>query len=267
MDTFIRSLFNSEWMFFLFTSIFLLLMAEIGFRAGWGRYRHTDARGKGIGNIDGAVLGLLSLLLGFTFAVAFGRYETRRELVVKEANAIGTTWLRTSMLPEQHRGPIRDLLRRYVDLRVHGHEDMENPGAFDRAMEENTRLQDELWARTETAAHEAPNPVTVLFVNSLNETFDLSSDRLAAGRTFIPGAVSVLLLVMAAVGCFTSNYGLGAFGRRSAQNAVLLPLLISFTILVIFDFVHARQGLIRLSIDPLIELQASMQKTPAHPSA
>src|SRR5262245_17809846 len=94
-------------------------MAEIGFRVGLRLHRAKDEpRRSQIGGVQGAVLGLLGLLLGFTFAMGVSRYDTRRNLVLKEANAVGTTWLRAGFLPEAHRAPVKELLTRYVDLRL-----------------------------------------------------------------------------------------------------------------------------------------------------
>jgi hypothetical protein len=94
----------------------MLAFSEIGFRIGLRLYATKDAARKGqIGGIQGAVPGLLGLLLGFTFAMAVDWYDTRRDLVLKEANAIGTTYLRASLLPDTHQDPVKDLLRHYVE--------------------------------------------------------------------------------------------------------------------------------------------------------
>jgi hypothetical protein len=77
-----------------------LLAAEVGFRAGRRHGRRVGDREPQVGTIQGALLGLLALLLGFSFAMAQSRYDTRRALVVDEANAIGTTYLRAQLLPK-----------------------------------------------------------------------------------------------------------------------------------------------------------------------
>ena len=97
----------------------LLATTEVGFRFGLRLHAAKDeARKEQIGGIHAAVLGMLGLLLGFTFAMALERYDKRRILVIQEANAIGTTFLRASLLPEAHQAPVEDLLRRYLDLRL-----------------------------------------------------------------------------------------------------------------------------------------------------
>jgi hypothetical protein len=121
MDQLLGSVFQAQWVVFVLPAVLLVGFAELGFRLGLRLYLAKDAARKAeIGGIQGALLGLLGLLLGFTFAMAVGRYQARRDLVVKEANAIGTTFLRASLLPEAHRAPVEDLLRRYVEARPAG---------------------------------------------------------------------------------------------------------------------------------------------------
>ena len=111
--------FANELLVFLLVMSLMLAFSEIGFRIGLRLYVRKDSARKGqIGGIQGAVLGLLGRLPGFTFAMAVDRYDTRRGLVLKEANAIGTTYLRASLLPDTHQAPVKDLLRHYVDTRL-----------------------------------------------------------------------------------------------------------------------------------------------------
>ncbi|HZI88156.1 MAG TPA: hypothetical protein VFD48_15090 [Pyrinomonadaceae bacterium] len=119
IDNILARLFASELLVFILVLSLMLAFSEIGFRIGLRLYAaKNDARKGQIGGIQGAVLGLLGLLLAFTFAMAVDRYDTRRGLVLKEANAKSTTYLRASLLPDTHQPPIKDLLRHYVDTRL-----------------------------------------------------------------------------------------------------------------------------------------------------
>src|SRR5262245_25653666 len=110
-------IFRNQWLFGLVVAAILAGLAEVGYRVGLRLFTTKDeARRSQIGGVQGAVLGLLGLLLGFTFSMGVSRYELRRDMVLKEANTIGTTWLRAGLLPESHRVPARDLLRQYVDV-------------------------------------------------------------------------------------------------------------------------------------------------------
>src|SRR5262249_4243631 len=99
-----------------------LVAIELGFRFGRGApSHHTEPGRSNLSTLQAAVLTLLALLLGFSFAMAQGRYDARRQLVVQESNAIGTTFLRTALLAEPERTELRALLRHYVDARLAFH--------------------------------------------------------------------------------------------------------------------------------------------------
>src|SRR6187401_1993461 len=112
-------IFRNQWLFGLIVAAVLLALAEAGYRIGLRIYaRKDEARRSQVGGVQGAILGLMGLLLGFTFSMAVNRYEIRRAMVLKEANAVGTAWLRASLLPEPHPGPARELFRRFVETRL-----------------------------------------------------------------------------------------------------------------------------------------------------
>ncbi len=200
---------------------------------------------------------MLGLLLGFTFSMAVGRYENRRDLVLQEANAIGTTYLRASLLPEAHKTTVETKLRRYVEVRL----DFYNAGTdwtkIAAAETETTTLQRELWAHAVAVAKEAPTPITATFINTLNDTIDLDATRLNALRARVPAAVWVLVLVVAGASCYASGYSAGASGARTSLANALLPLLIAVVITLVSDFDRPRQGLVGISQQPLLDLKAS----------
>lgn len=250
---------RNSWGIVALSSLLLLAFAEVGCRLGKRAHLTLDdARKATIGGIQGAVLGLLGLLLGFTFAMAVGRYDDRRVLVLDEANAIGTTYLRASFLPKAHAEPVRDLLRRYVALRLEYTSAFDQPEKFAEGLRESANVQSRLWDHAVAAAEEAPTPIVALFASALNETIDTEAKRLAAARARIPPSIWILLLVVAAIGCATSSYTSGAAGSRSAFSAIVLPLLIAVVLALIFDLMHPRQGFIGLSQQPMVDLQRSM---------
>lgn len=244
----------------MIVGLLLLALGEVGFRTGLRLFVAKDEPRKGqIGGIQGAVLGMLALLLGFTFSMALVRYENRRDLVLKEANAIGTTYLRASFLPEAHARIIGDLLRRYTDARLNFYNAGSDSGKIAAAEDEAAKLQRELWVETVAAGKEAPTPITATFINALNETIDLDATRLHALRSRVPGAVWLLLLIVAGAGCFASGYGAGATGKRTGFSDAMLPLLIAVVITLIADFDRPRHGLIDISQQPLLDLKQSLQ--------
>ena len=260
IDDIMARISGSELAVLLLILALMLAFAELGFRLGLRLHAANDTARKGqIGGIQGAVLGLLGLLLGFSFAMAVERYDTRRGLVQQEANAVGTTYLRASLLPDAHQAPVKDLLRRYVDLRLKYWPLVDDAAKFAEGTRLISDIQAELWKHATEAAKEAPNDITATFIESLNETIDTDAERIAAMRAGIPGGVWLLLVMVAAFGCVTTSYGAGAEGARSKLGSVFLPLLIAVVIVLIFDIAHPRVGMIQIGQQPLVDLQQSMR--------
>jgi hypothetical protein len=260
LDSFFNHIFTYEWLVFLSLAALLLVSVEWGFRHGLRLYRVKDEPRKAqIGGTQTAILGLLALLLGFTFALAVGRYETRRTLVLQEANAIGTTYLRASLLPETHKTNVENLLRQYVNARLDFYYAGDSKARLAAAEQATATIQADLWNHTIAASKEAPTPITPTFINALNDAIDLDATRMNAFRAHVPGAVWLLLLVVAICGCWASGYGAGATGARGAFTNVSLPVLIAVVITLIADLDHPRGGLIGISQQPMLDLKQSLQ--------
>ena len=246
-------------MVILIVGLLLLALAETGFRTGLRLFEAHDERRKAqISTIQGAILGLLALLLGFTFSMAVTRYENRRDLVLQEANSIGTTYLRASLLPDSQKTALEAKLRRYVDVRLAFYGAGNDDAKIAAAENESAAMQRELWAHAIAAAKEAPTPVTATFIVTLNETIDLDAARLHALRSRVPSVVWLLVLVVAGAGCYASGYSAGASGARTGFSNGMLPVLIAVVITLISDFDRPRQGLIGISQQPLLDLKASI---------
>ncbi len=253
-------IFVNQWAVILITSAVLLALAELGFRIGaFSRRKNPEAAQGQSGSIQGAVLGLLGLLLGFSFAMAVGRYDARRTLVVQEANSIGSTWLRTDFLPGPYKGQIRDLLVRYTQLKLDTFESTNGSEEFARASKEIGDIHTQLWQNASDASVERNTPVLATFITSLNETIDLDALRKAALRNHVPGAVWLLLLLVAGCGAWASGYGSGTSGQRSIFNQLIFPLLIAVVITLIADIDRAHKGLIGMSRLPLEEQLQAMK--------
>jgi len=264
VDDLLSSVFTDQYRIIGFVTLILLATSELGYR--WGRLaRNKLEQGQQaqVGAIEGATLGLLALLLGFTFAMAVQRFETRRSLIVQESNAIGTTLLRSSFLPVDQRGEVRELLLSYIDSRLEYSSASLGSQRMTDALAKSAALQTQLWSHAETAARQAPNPVTVSFVTSLNEMIDVDALRLAALRNRVPEAVWLLVLLVAACGTGVCGYGCGITGRRIMISQVALPVLIAIVITILSDLDNSRRGLIRNSHQSLIDLKKSMGSAPA----
>ena len=175
------------WGFFMAVLFLVLVSVEGGYRvAQYRRRRSQQEMESPVGAMVGATLGLLAFMLAFTFGYAAERFDLRRQLLLDEANAIGTTYLRSAMLPER-REEIRSLLRDYVDTRL----DAVKSNKIAEGIRRSEQLQDQLWAQTVILGERNPTSVVLgLFVTSLNEVIDLHAKRVTAGvRNRIPGAI------------------------------------------------------------------------------
>ena len=237
--------------------IALIAALEIGNRLGRRARASIDDTGKSQANsLQGAIIGLLALLLAFTLSMAISRYDTRRQLVLDEANAIGTTYLRAKMLPPPYSADAANLLRQYVENRLEFYNAGIDQARLQAASDQATQLQGQLWSIAVAASAQDNRAVpTGLFVQTLNDTIDLQAKRLAAFRNHVPETVIWLLLgvSVAAAGVVGYNNGLG--NRRHVFGALTLIVLLAVIIWVIIDLDRPRSGLIVISQQSMIDLQ------------
>src|SRR5262245_14689916 len=137
--------------------LFALLLAfqEVGRRWGVKRLREGGTSREGLGGVEGAVYGLLGLLVAFSFSGAGSRFEGRHEMVVKEANAIGTAYLRLDLLSEGSRASLREKFRRYLDARLSAYRKLPDLDAMDAELARAAALQGEIWTEAIPAAQAA----------------------------------------------------------------------------------------------------------------
>jgi hypothetical protein len=235
-----------------------LLAAELGYRAG----RRAAKQDPQVATIQGALLGLLALLLGFSFAMAQSRYDARRALVVDEANAIGTAYLRTQLLSGPEGPEIAAALRRYVDVRLARLGHRVDEFTLRGSIAETEQRHEYMWARAMKAAQHDPRPAVSLLIAALNEVIDLHGKRLAAFRNHVPASVFLLLYFVAAVAMAVSGYASGLAGRRSLWPTAITAALIAVVIVVTMDLDRPQRGLITVSQQSMIDLRDSMNRPP-----
>jgi len=250
------------WLIFLVSIGVLVLSTELGFLLGRRAAPKTsdDARSQ-VGTIQGALLGLLALLLGFTFAMAMSRFEVRKQVLLDEANAIGTTFLRAQLLPEPQRQGIAEQLRRYVQVRLMLYEAGTDAKKLEAAVDATTRLQQQLWSTAAALGEKEPRAVTIgLFLQSLNEVIDLHAKRLTALENHVPEIILILLYFVALVATGLIGYGCGLGEVRNFLVTVAASILIAAVIIVIIDLDRPRRGLIRVSQQRMVELRDTLEK-------
>jgi hypothetical protein len=248
------------WGVFLATVTVVLLAIEGGYRLGRFRRRRSELEDRPpIGEMVAATLALLAFLLAFTFGLAASRFDVRRGLVIEEANAIGTTYLRAGLLPEPHRSGVRALLREYVDVRLEAVE----PGRLSRSIGRSAELHDRLWAHAVAVGEKSPGSIVVgLFIGSLNEVIDLHTKRLALGvRNRIPGTIWTALYFVAILGTSVMGYHAGLSGSGRSLAILALVLAFSAVMTLIADLDRPQAGLLRVSQQAMIDLRDSFAAT------
>jgi hypothetical protein len=244
------------WGLFVVILLVVLLSVECGYRLGkYRRSRHEQEKEVPLGTMVGATLGLLAFILAFTFGLAAARFDTRRQLLLDEANAIGTTYLRAGILPER-REEIRALLRDYVSTRL----EAVRSGNIAERIRRSENIQHQLWTHAVVIGEKNPNSIVVgLFVQSLNEVIDLHAKRLQAGlRNRIPGAIWVGLFAVAALSLAAMGYQAGLVGTRRSLAVFAVAFTFSVVIELIADLDRPQEGLLKVSQHALLDLQQSM---------
>jgi len=244
------------WGLFVAILVVVLLSVECGYRLGkYRRSRHEQEKEAPLGTMVGATLGLLAFILAFTFGLAANRFDTRRQVLLNEANAIGTTYLRAGMLPEGGE-QIRGLLRDYVRARL----DAVRSGNVAEGVRRSEDIQQKMWSEAETVGEKTPNSIVVgLFVQSLNQMIDLHAERLQAGlRSRIPGAIWVGLFAVAALSLATMGYHAGLSGTRRSLATLAVAVTFSVVIELIADLDRPQEGVLRVSQQALLDVQQSM---------
>lgn len=240
--------------------ILMLLMHEIAFRRGRALFRaSTSADESGAKLLDAALSLLLGLFLAFSFSLAAGRYENRQDLVVAEANAIGTAYLRCDLMQDQ-RETCRQHFREYTDLRIGISTADADSGDLRKLALQSEDKQAALWSMLTEAARAAPSTNTSLGLQAMNEVIDRHGERVAAYRRHVPAAVTVMLLGLCLIWAVFNGYSQGAANRRNPVGWPAFALLVSIVIYIIFDFDRQSAGLIRLDASQsLYDLRASMK--------
>jgi hypothetical protein len=229
--------------------IVMLALLEVGRRIGVHRRRvDPEHASAGLGAIDGAVFGLMGLLIAFTFSGAATRFDSRRQLIGEEANDIGTAYLRIDLLPPSAQPALREDFRNYLDARVAIFRELRLD--IDVAKEEldrATALQQKIWNEAVAGCRETNSPaVTTLVLSSINDMIDITTTRLVAARTHPPEVVFYGLGLLVLATSLLAGYGMAGSKKRSWMHTIVYALIMAATLYVILDLEYPRFGLIRI---------------------
>ncbi len=255
----------SAWQVALALFLLLVLTTESAYQLGRRRSRTMPARSTTASSmVPGAVLGLLGLLLAFSFSMAVTRYDLRKQAVRREANAVGTCYLRAGLLGDPATARMHDLLRTYVDVRLAYYEAGIDAAGLARVAAETECLQRALWTLVAGEAQRDPSPVgAALVVQSLNDVIAVSAEREAARQNQIPDVVLLLVFAGVLVSGIVVGYAFGHEERRNVLASLLFAVLVTLVVFTILDLDRPRRGLIHVSQQAMLTLRESLRRDAA----
>jgi hypothetical protein len=228
-------------------TLFLLLIASyiLGYRLLHAKLLRDDQQNKDLSSINGALLGLLALLLAFTFSMSNSRFDSRRNLMIEEANAIGTVILRTDVYPDSMRRLLRGYLKEYVEARIAYYEAGMNEKKIFEQHIQTGKIAAKIWeAATTHAKVDYVTAQTSELLLVLTEMIDLTTSRRASVEATIPDSIMYFLFVL----CLGSAFLLGYDNRNKFDWIVIIgfALMLSATVFTIIDLDRSRSGLIKM---------------------
>lgn len=240
----------------------MLLSVEMGFRIR-SRRRKQAVAAEAITQANAllvSMLGLLALLLAFTFSAALQRYDDRSQAVVAEANAIGTTYLRAQLLPAVMQDEVQGLVRQYLDIRIQeGRVDFSDAEKQELLLRQSMLVRGQIWNHAVRAAEQDRGAIaTALFIQSLNELIDASEARKAANSRHVPEIVIFLMFATVVISTTTLGFASGIAGHRITLAAFVLMMLIALVIYLIIDLDRPRRGAIQVSQESMLSLQQTI---------
>ena len=245
--------------------VLLATAGEAGFRRG---VRHRDSKESIRSLMSGtgaAMLGLLGLLLGFTLSMAVSRWDGRRDVIVNEANAIGTLWLRAGLLEEPLRHDLRDTLQSYTDARIALGGSRGDRDALQAARSESEAIHSSIWSTVERANRPGRSPAVLsAIITAANDVIDIHELRLASIENFLPAPLFLLLWTVSAVSLGFLAWAFGAANQGGRTAVAMLGLLIGAVLLLIMDVNRPQRGRIEIGVDSLERARKSMATPSSH---
>jgi hypothetical protein len=230
---------------------------EAGYRMNKHRLKKDpESKFEGSGVVESSVFGILGLILAFTFTGTLSRYEHRVKLVLQEANAIGTAYLRLDLLPMDAQDQLRPLYREYVQNRINVFEYYRNRQLSNLYFRQSLKLQDQIWEIANASVQIDKNPgIITLVLSSTNDMIDIANERLQATRTHPPMIVYILLFTLALTSAFLVGQAMAVNQKRPLFYMAIFCVTISAITYVILDLENPRLGLIRIDLGDKVLLE------------
>ena len=246
------------WLVYLVTVAVVLMAAEVGFRVGlWLQRRNPESGGTPMtGAVVGGMLGLMAFLLAFCIGIVINQHNGRKAMVVTEANAVGTAYLRAGFLAETDQDRTRDLLREYVEIRLAA---VGEESLLEATLARSEEIHNELWAVVEDVVGQGnDSAIIALFVDSINEVIDVHSERLAAIDLRLPELLWMVLYASSVLSFLLVGVSSSVNGKRDTLAVLLFALAFVAVLMIVVDLDRAQQGILTVSQTALSDLLRQM---------
>ena len=243
---------------YLFTVLFLLFAAELGYQLGkiWKKRSPTTTE-SAVGGVTGIIMGLLAFLLAFVVSMAVSRFDTRKGLVMSDATSIRTAALRADLLGEPAESEVRALLSEYVDVLMNA---VETTGSVAAAGERSDEILSQVWAFAAQAGADGGSESAALFIESVNDLITVNTERvIVATNSRLPYTILAVIYICAFLSFVLVGSQSHFQGNRNQVSLVVLVIVLSMVIMLIFDLDRPQEGFLRISQQPMIDVQTELE--------
>lgn len=251
----------------LATLLLLIISVEIGYWIGLRVHiEMTPAMKTQISTIQTAILTIFTFLLGFTFAMALSRFDNRKQMVVKESNAIGTAVLRSQLLPENQRERMMELFKEYVkvEFEITSTAYISDEDKLELNKKART-LQTQMWNEAFEATESNPLSVPAgLFATAINQLIDVKTERDIAISNHVPEIVLIGLLLFASLAIGILGYGNGLAATHARYPVIILCIVITISFILIIDLDRPNRGLTTVSQKSMVDLMQIIEGVSHH---
>ncbi len=247
---------------FLVTVILVVLSIELGYKMGVvARRRSVKEKALPVPTIAGSILSMLGFILALTFGIVANRYDAKKTLVREEANAIGTAWLRSQLLPDGERMSASKLYKDYLDIRLHGGTVIDDE-ALPKLLMQTTQIHRALWEMAlVNAKRDLNSDAGALYFESVNKVIDIHTLRVAKGlQARLPWAIWIVFYALLMLGMLSIGHEIAMANAERRWAVIVLSLSFSLVIILIVLMDRSQSKLIPVSQQPLIDLRASMEE-------
>jgi hypothetical protein len=208
--------------------------------------KSPDDKKNSLGAVEGSLIGLTALLLAFSFGMTASKFERRREIIVEEANAIGTAILRCDMYSDSIRKAFLKDFSLYIDERIAYFDAGDNPEKITKSLENASGISERIWKRAVSQSQDRDNlSQSLLVIPALNSMIDLVSTRESSRNFVVPRIIQWILIVMMLLSGFLAGYD-AEWKRKNLGLILSFALMTALTFYLILELDRPRQGYINL---------------------